>query len=88
MIKVGQISDKDDILTYEGKRLACIRNKTKGSLEITPLQREIEAKQLKSANMRIQKLIGKIKMLSDIGESNMRKCITGEASKGSKTKKI
>ena len=41
LIKVRKISDKDEILKVEEKLIAFIVNKTKGSFEITPWQREL-----------------------------------------------
>ena len=52
-IKVGKISDKDDILTVEEKRIALIVNKTKIIINMPPRQRELEARWLKESNMRI-----------------------------------
>ena len=40
MIKVGNISEKCDILTVEEKRIARIVNRTKSSLEMTTRQKE------------------------------------------------
>ena len=57
VIKVGEISYKDDILTIEEKQLSLIMNKTERNLEMTPRQRDIEARCLKVAKMRINKRI-------------------------------
>ena len=47
VIKVRKISEKDDILTFEEKRIALICNKTKIRLEMTPRQRELDSRLLK-----------------------------------------
>ena len=59
LIKVGRISEKYDILRFEGKCMALIGNKTKVSLEITPAQRELEARRLNTSKMWIKKRIEK-----------------------------
>ena len=41
VIKVGEISEKCDILTVEEKETSLIGNKTKVILEINPRQREL-----------------------------------------------
>ena len=56
-LKVGNIGAKDDILTVQQKQVAHIVNKTKISLEMTPRQRELGARRLKSRNMRTRKQI-------------------------------
>ena len=68
LMKVGKISGQDDILTVKEKQIELIVNKTKSSLEMTPRQRELEARQMKKSNMSIEKRIEKEKkLLSDIG---------------------
>ena len=57
MIKVGKISEKDDVLTVEDKKIDLIGNRTKISLEINPEKREIQARQLKASKMQIKKKI-------------------------------
>ena len=46
VIKVGKISEKDEMLTVEEKRISLIGNKTKRILEMTPEQRELATIQL------------------------------------------
>ena len=48
VIKVGEISEKDDILTIEKIIIALILNKIKISLEMTPSQIELELRRLKA----------------------------------------
>ena len=68
VIKVGTVSEKDDILTVEEIRIPLIGNGTKIILEMTPEQIELEARQLKVSNMRIKKKIEEEKeLLSYIG---------------------
>ena len=67
MIKVGKIVEKNDILTVEDKRVSLFGNKTKISLEMTPRQRDSEARRLKASKMYIKELIEKGNdILSDI----------------------
>ena len=54
-MKVGKISGQDDILTVKEKQIELIVNKTKSSLEMTPRQRELEARRLKASNIWINK---------------------------------
>ena len=83
IIKVGEISEKDDILTVGKKWISLIGNKTKRSLEMTPWKIELEPRLLKVSKMWIQKRLEKEKeLLSEIGGENLFKNITGEASKG------
>ena len=85
MINVGKISDKDDILTVEEK-ITLIGNKTKRSLWMAQWQRELEARWLEVAKMRI-KIDWKGKyFLSDIGGKFCFKVLTYEALKCYKKK--
>ena len=59
VIRVGKISEKCDILTVEGERIALVTNKMKRSLEITPSQILLEARWLKVSKMWIKKQIEK-----------------------------
>ena len=59
VIKVGKISDKDDILTLEEKRISLIENKTKRILEMTQGKSELDARRLNAYKMRIKKRIEK-----------------------------
>ena len=63
MVNVGKVSDKDDILTVEEKRIPFIGNKTKRILETNPKKRELEAIRLKASKIRIKKRIEKEKEL-------------------------
>ena len=51
VLKVGKISAKDDILTVQEKKPACI--------DITPCQIEVEAQRLKAVKIGIRKRIEK-----------------------------
>ena len=57
MIKLGKISERDEILIVEEKRLPLIGNRTKRSLEMNPKQRELEEMWLKESNMRTKRKI-------------------------------
>ena len=59
MFKVRNIIGKYDILKFEEEKIALIWNKTEGILEMTPQQRELEARHLKAFKMRIKKGIEK-----------------------------
>ena len=52
-----EICNKDDILTVQEKRVALIGNKKKIIFEMTLRKRELEAKLLKTATIRIKKRI-------------------------------
>ena len=69
MIKVGKISRKHEILTVEEKVIDPIVNKIKRNHEMTPMQRELEMRQLKASKLWVKQIIEKEKdLLSDIGE--------------------
>ena len=51
VIKIGKIIEKDDISTVEEKRIFLIGNNMKIILEMTPDQREVEARRLKASNI-------------------------------------
>ena len=55
VIKVGNISKKEDILRFEDKSISVIGDKTKRSLGMTPDQRQLEESRLKASNMQIKK---------------------------------
>ena len=59
MIKIGGICNKYDILTIQEKRVALVGNKTKIILEMVPQKIELEARLLKAATIRINKMIEK-----------------------------
>ena len=59
VIKVGKISEKDDILTVEGKQAVLIGSKTQRRIEMNPRQRDLEARHLKASKMWIMKGIEK-----------------------------
>ena len=59
VLKLGKIVGKCDILTVQEKKQELGGNKTNIRLEITPWQREIEARRLKTAKIRTRKLIKK-----------------------------
>ena len=61
VIKFGEISGKDDILIVGEKRIAHIGNRTKRSLEMDSIQRELEARPLNMAKTWIKKRIEKEK---------------------------
>ena len=55
VIKVGKISEKGNTLTVEGKRISLIGNGMKRILEMTPRQRQLEVRKLKSSKIQIKK---------------------------------
>ena len=55
MIKVGEISEKYDILTAEEKRITLIGNKTKRIFEMNPRQMKLEERRLKALYIWIRK---------------------------------
>ena len=57
VLKVGKISAKDDILTFQEKQAAHIGNNPKISLGITPCQIEVKAQRLKAVKIGIRKRI-------------------------------
>ena len=57
VINVGKIIDKYDILRVEEKQRTLIGTKTKRSLEMNQLQRELETRRLTADNIPINKRI-------------------------------
>ena len=55
VLKVGNISAKNNILTVQKKQRASIGNKTKRNLEMSPQKIEIEAQKLKASGMQTKK---------------------------------
>ena len=67
-IKVGKISEKDEILTLEEKRISLIENKTKRIIEMSSYKRELDSRRAMASSMWINKLIEKEReLLADIG---------------------
>ena len=59
VIKIGGICNKYDIITIQETRVALVGTKTKIILEMVPQKIELEARLLKAATIRINKMIEK-----------------------------